>query len=426
MRFRDMLRLRMARTAPDKLPPAARPRRLRTHCVEPLEGRQLLSSLPQADRLPEAASWSIALANDPPRDGDRTFVIAKVAEAAQDGTLAAILPSSTGVASTPPLADDRGALLVTAHEVVSGLSTAAPDLTDPGAPDDGRATAVISGLTSLVQARLDASPGSEGWVGFPPGHAALEGMIDLPPLFALFRDPPPLPVAIHSDMTDGLSMRDADVDLLILSNDPTTPAPVAVEPMGGEDGAPSGPEDFVTVPVAGPGMVRGLLVELAGRGRQGPPVPSLSPGSPGLAGDDPGRDSSAPAELEVAAAPDEMSAQDEAGLIDGAIADVEAALSRGADLLASFSPFDRVALEQTIDQFLDEVGDLGAVLSNLEVTANLLPNLMAAAGAIGAIEAVRRRFRGPSDEEADDPEGDGDAGSPALPGLPRGWALEEL
>ena len=114
-----------------------------------------------------------------------------------------------------------------------------------------------------------------------------------------------------------------------------------------------------------------------------------------------------------------MSAHEEAGLIDGAIADVEAALSRGADLLASFSPFDRGALEQTIDRFLGEVGDLGAVLSNLDVTASLIAEPMAAAGAVAVFETVRRRVRGQSDEEVEDAEGDGDAGPPGLPGLPR-------
>jgi hypothetical protein len=113
-------------------------------------------------------------------------------------------------------------------------------------------------------------------------------------------------------------------------------------------------------------------------------------------------------------------------MFDEAIADVEAALSRGADLLAAFSPFERVALEHTIDRFLGEVGELGAVLSNLEVTATLIPNLVATAGAIAVFEAVRRRVRGPSGEEVEDAEGDGDAGPPGLPGLPRGWALEEL
>jgi hypothetical protein len=445
MRFRDMIRIRRARTAPEIPPRPGRPRRPRTHCLESLEGRELLSGLTSYGPPPEAANWSFALVKDLSKDADRTVFISQIAAATQDGPLAAIASPSTGftpqdgplaaivsqstvIKSGPAPAGGGGALLVAAREAVPGFSVTVANPADPGSFGGRSKGEMIAGVASQVEAQLGTSPGPGGFAAFLTAFASSsQGVIDLPSFIA-FRDqlpfPFPFPGPIRYDLADSLPSRDANVDLDIVPGDPTTSAPIAVEPMGEGFGAPRGREDFATVPVTGPGMVPGLLGALAARGGLAPPVAPEPGRSLGLAGDDLPRDTSA--QEGTAEAPDAMSAQDGAGVIDGAIADVEAALSRGADLLASFSPFDRVALEHTIDRFLGEVGELGAVFSNLEVTATLIPNLMAAAGAVVMFETVRRRVRGPSGEEVEDAEGDGDAGPPGLPGLPRGWALEEL
>ncbi|HEY2158836.1 MAG TPA: hypothetical protein VGH33_24605 [Isosphaeraceae bacterium] len=381
--------------------------------------------------------------NDLATEGDRTVLVAKVVAAVQDGRLTAIgaesagitsqdagpvavAPSSAGGTPGPALTAARGALLTAASEVVSTFATATANPANSMAFGGGLKAASLSGMTStMIEARLGGPPSPDGLTAFLLDHGAgPDVMFALPAIFAVFRDPSPLAGTVRSDLADWLTTRDPDVGLVTVSGDAPTSAPVVDEPRGDELGAAHGREDVAIAPVAGPGQIPGLLGDLAGRGGPALPFAQESPGSLGLAGDDLRRDG--PTLPEAAEPSHAKSACDEPGLFDEAIADVEAALSRGADLLAAFSPFERVALEHTIDRFLGEVGELGAVLSNLEVTATLIPNLVATAGAIAVLEAVRRRVRGPSGEQVEDAEGDGDAGPPGLPGLPRGWALEEL
>ncbi len=448
MRFRDMIRLRMALKAPDNL---ARPGRLRTHCFECLEGRQLLSSQPSGP-MPEIARLPLALVNDLSTDADRGVVIAKIAGAARDITLSTILSPSTEITSSPPLAGDRADLLVAAREAASDLSVATVSPADPapfsgalvaaaqelvsgpatgtsmpaglGSSGGAHGMAILPGLESAFDALIALPAGQDVWTPVVPDRAFfLQGTIEFSTVFAALRDGSPFPGPIHSDLADWLSTLDGNADLVIASGSVATSVPVTVEPRRDEFGAPWGREEFASIPVAGPGMVPGLL---GGRAGLAPPVALESPRSLGLAVDDLPRDDSARAETEAAEAADGTSSQDEVGLIGGAIADVEATLSRGADLLAAFSPFERAALEHAIDRFLGEIGELGTVLSTLDVKTCLIPNLMAAAGAVAVFEAVRRRVRGPSGGEDEDAEEDGHAGPPGLPGLPRGWALEEL
>jgi hypothetical protein len=105
----------------------------------------------------------------------------------------------------------------------------------------------------------------------------------------------------------------------------------------------------------------------------------------------------------------------------------------GAELLASFSPFDRAAVERALDQLVERLDDLETGLFRLGTTANLIPSLTATALTIAAAEIVhrwldsRREERGRhsgGDQGLDDDE-DAGAGFPGLPGLPRHWSLEE-
>ncbi len=279
-------------------------------------------------------------------------------------------------------------------------------------------------IAGRVEFRAGGPTGPEGFAQFLVEHGpGPDGPLELPPPFVFFREPAPFAGVLHTDGADSPRVGDPDVDLLTISGGPTTPGPVMIEPRGEWLGPPRGREDFGTVPVAASGTAPGLLGELGSRVGPGPPVADAPTRAFGLAGNETPRNDSALADAGEPSGG--TSAEDKAGVIEGAIADVEAALARGADLLASFSPFDRVALERTIDRFLGEVGDLGEMFSNLEVTASLLPNLMAAAGAVAVFEAARRRARGPADDAGEDAEADGDAGPPGLPGLPRGWAMEE-
>jgi hypothetical protein len=105
--------------------------------------------------------------------------------------------------------------------------------------------------------------------------------------------------------------------------------------------------------------------------------------------------------------------------------------SVGADLLASFSPFDRAKVEQAFDQLLNRFDDLETGLSRLATAANLNPTLMATAGAIAIME-VLHRYLGRRRDEQDQVDA-GDVGPsedrtvyfPGLPGLPHRWSLEE-
>jgi hypothetical protein len=101
----------------------------------------------------------------------------------------------------------------------------------------------------------------------------------------------------------------------------------------------------------------------------------------------------------------------------------------GAELLASFSPFDLAKVETAIDQLLESLDDLETGLSRLGRTEGLVPGLAAIGLAIGATQLFHRRLIQRPDGEgrqgAVDEDRDADVCHPGLPGLPRHWNLEE-
>ena len=158
-----------------------------------------------------------------------------------------------------------------------------------------------------------------------------------------------------------ISLRADHVDLLFVADDPTTPAPSSAEPTGAEAGPTRGHEGFALGPVAAPDAARGTLPELS---RPGDPTVSVFPAFPrpaeAPASDVPAVDDYVP---DVAEASGGSSVPDEAGSVDEAIEEEETALSRGADLLAAFSPFDPVSLGNALDRVLGQIGDLDSVFS---------------------------------------------------------------
>jgi hypothetical protein len=106
--------------------------------------------------------------------------------------------------------------------------------------------------------------------------------------------------------------------------------------------------------------------------------------------------------------------------------------SRGADLLASFLPFDRTRVEQAIDHILAHLDALDAGVSQLGTTANLVPILTATGVTIAATRIVQLWgvsrwdwIRRPlSAALACDASGNADADAffPGLPGSPFHWS----
>jgi hypothetical protein len=98
--------------------------------------------------------------------------------------------------------------------------------------------------------------------------------------------------------------------------------------------------------------------------------------------------------------------------------------ARGADLLASFSPFDRATLERTIDQFLDRLDDLAEGLLILGTWETLIPGLLTSAVAVSIAEAVLWQLDNAREGARTLADGGERAFGPGLP-LPRPWGLEE-
>jgi hypothetical protein len=108
--------------------------------------------------------------------------------------------------------------------------------------------------------------------------------------------------------------------------------------------------------------------------------------------------------------------------------DIESLRFRGADVLASCSPYQRGELIRAIDRFLDQLGGNEArSLSDLGRNSRWIPGVALAMATVMAMETMRQRSRpnkredgaANHDEELEDP------GFPGAPGSRRIWALEE-
>jgi hypothetical protein len=108
--------------------------------------------------------------------------------------------------------------------------------------------------------------------------------------------------------------------------------------------------------------------------------------------------------------------------------DLEGLRLRGADMLASCSPYEQGALERAIDRFLEQLsGSDVRLVPGLAPISNLIPGAVVVAVALAAVETMRRRARddGDSARATNPAEGVEHSGFPGLPARGRIWALEE-
>jgi hypothetical protein len=71
----------------------------------------------------------------------------------------------------------------------------------------------------------------------------------------------------------------------------------------------------------------------------------------------------------------------------------EIPLPHAAGLVAGVLPFDRASLEQAVDQFFDQLEDLGVGQFVEQAPSRVLPLSLTVIGAVTAVEVARRRFR---------------------------------
>jgi hypothetical protein len=109
--------------------------------------------------------------------------------------------------------------------------------------------------------------------------------------------------------------------------------------------------------------------------------------------------------------------------------DTDAFHFRGADALASCSPYEPGVLERAVDRFLEQLGGSDATsLPGLLHRSNVIPGVVVAAAALVAMETMRRRSGNDRDEPGGGHKAEEDEHSAGFPGLParrRIWALEE-
>ncbi|MDR3639573.1 MAG: hypothetical protein P4L84_37575 [Isosphaeraceae bacterium] len=107
--------------------------------------------------------------------------------------------------------------------------------------------------------------------------------------------------------------------------------------------------------------------------------------------------------------------------------DWESLRFRGADVLASCSPYEQAVIEQAIDRLLEQVsGSVTTLLPDLGPASSMIPGVVVAATLV-AVESVRRWSNDDRDQagEGRDAEDVEDSGFPGLPDRRRIWALEE-
>ena len=94
-----------------------------------------------------------------------------------------------------------------------------------------------------------------------------------------------------------------------------------------------------------------------------------------------------------------------------------------ADLLATFSPFDRSTMERAFDQFLGRLDDLETDLMHPGETTSLVPWVMTSAALLSLAEMVHRRVRD-TWEDSTGMRGGEEATLIILPNLPGRWDSE--
>jgi len=104
--------------------------------------------------------------------------------------------------------------------------------------------------------------------------------------------------------------------------------------------------------------------------------------------------------------------------------EVEMTSLRCAELLTEFLPFDRAFVENAIDRVLDRFESLGAELTDLRETTNLVPTVAATALTTLAVEVALRRWRARDEANGGAVEDDEDELA-RFAGFPDLWSLGE-
>lgn len=99
-------------------------------------------------------------------------------------------------------------------------------------------------------------------------------------------------------------------------------------------------------------------------------------------------------------------------------------VSRGSEMLGSFSPFEGT-LEKEFDDFLQGIVEMDLGLQSLGEPTTIVPGVVAAALTFSLAEFARRKVRRAWDDRFVPHVIDEDSSLPGLPGLPGGWDSEE-
>jgi hypothetical protein len=100
--------------------------------------------------------------------------------------------------------------------------------------------------------------------------------------------------------------------------------------------------------------------------------------------------------------------------------------ARGADLLASCTPFSRESITRAFDRILEQLSDSDSGLLIISQRSVAISSITAAALAVAATVAVRRRLRSREGEEHECAEREDLSAFPILPSRRQRLALEEF
>ena len=115
-----------------------------------------------------------------------------------------------------------------------------------------------------------------------------------------------------------------------------------------------------------------------------------------------------------------------AAVLDEALEAESLPPSHAADLLSSFSPFQRGTLESAFDRFLGQLGDLDVNITEIGETRNVIPEVLAVLVGIALAHVLQRRAHQLRGESSSPRTLDEDSSLPGFPGLPGGWSSDEV
>jgi hypothetical protein len=110
---------------------------------------------------------------------------------------------------------------------------------------------------------------------------------------------------------------------------------------------------------------------------------------------------------------------------ESTLVELEVPAPQRSDLITDFRPFDRAAVEQAIDRFLQQFEDLGVGLSRFQGPTDVLVELLAVAVALTAWKVVPKMLGRSREEDAELVAVDVATSLDGISGLPGSWSPEE-